>query len=49
MQRNFEILAIVVHVDHWWMCDVTLFCVMRCSSVYSGALTKQCGIRFESI
>ena len=44
MQRDFEIFALVVYVDHRWTCDVTLFCVIRCFSVYSGAFAKHCWI-----
>ena len=28
MQRDFEILALVLCVDHRWTCHVTLFCVV---------------------
>ena len=30
MQRDFEVLALVVYVGHRRTCDVTLFCVIRC-------------------
>ena len=49
IQRDFEILTLFVYVDHWLECDVTLFCVMGCCSVYSGAFTKHCEIRLKSI
>ena len=29
MQQDFEILTLIVYVDHRWTCDVTLFCIIR--------------------
>ena len=49
IQRDFEVLALVVYVGHRRTCDVTLFCVIRCFCVYSGAFAKHCGIRGTSI